>query len=96
MRWRAVAAIVAVLFGVAGCGTSGIKDDRLNKAVAPTFANLYVLQQSLRGRKVTAASMPSYGSPAWRWPWDARRRSPPCDTRDTSPAFKYGRRVNSD
>jgi hypothetical protein len=57
MRCGAVAAIVAVLLGVAGCGTSGITDDRLNNAVAPTFANLYVLQQSLRGRKVTAASM---------------------------------------
>jgi ABC-2 type transport system permease protein len=59
MRWGAVAAIVAVLLGVSGCGSSGITGDRLNGAVAPTFANLYVLQQSLRGRKIAAASLNS-------------------------------------
>lgn len=59
MRWGAITVIVAVVLGVSGCGSSGITGDRLNRAVAPTFANLYVLQQSLRGRKVTAASLNS-------------------------------------
>jgi hypothetical protein len=64
MRWGAMrrgttAAVVAVLLGASGCGSSGITKDRLNHAVAPTFANLYVLQQSLRGRKVSAASLNS-------------------------------------
>lgn len=51
-----VAAIAAVTLGSTGCGTSGITRDRLNHAVGPTFAELYALQQSLRGRQVTAAS----------------------------------------
>jgi hypothetical protein len=59
MRWGAVAVIAAVLLTVSGCGSSGITSARLNRAVAPTFANLYVLQQSLRGRRVTAASLNS-------------------------------------
>jgi hypothetical protein len=64
MRWGAMrrgttAAVVAVLLGTSGCGSSGVTKDRLNHAVAPTFANLYVLQQSLRGRKVGAASLNS-------------------------------------
>jgi hypothetical protein len=59
MRSGAVAVSVAVLSGTAGCGSPGITDARLNRAVGPTFANLYVLQQSLRGRQVTAASLRS-------------------------------------
>ena len=59
MRWGAITVIVAVVLGASGCGSSGITADRLNRAVAPTFANLYVLQQSLRGRKVAAASLNS-------------------------------------
>ncbi|GAA4636971.1 hypothetical protein GCM10023196_088950 [Actinoallomurus vinaceus] len=57
MRWATNAALAAVLLATTGCGSSGITRDRLNIAVAPTFANLYVLQQSLRGRTVTTASM---------------------------------------
>ena len=58
---RGAAAIVAAaaLAGVSGCGSSGISKPRLDHAVAPTFANLYVIQQSLRGRKVSAASLNS-------------------------------------
>jgi hypothetical protein len=59
MRWGAAAAILAGVLGVSGCGSSGITKDRLNHAVAPTFANLYVLQQSLRGRKGAAATLNS-------------------------------------
>lgn len=55
----AAAAAVAVLLGVSGCGSSGITKSRLDHAVAPTFSNLYVLQQSLRGRKVSAGSLNS-------------------------------------
>jgi hypothetical protein len=58
-RWGAVAMIAAVGLGASGCGSSGITGGRLDRAVAPTFANLYVLQQSLRGRKVAAASLNS-------------------------------------
>jgi hypothetical protein len=57
--WKraSAAAVLLGLLGATGCGSSGITDERLNHAVGPTFANLYVLQQSLRGRTVTAASM---------------------------------------
>jgi hypothetical protein len=51
------ALITAVLVGVAGCGTSGVTSERLSGAVGPAFANLYVLQQSLRGRRVAVAAV---------------------------------------
>lgn len=40
-----------------GCDTTGVTGERVNASVAPTFANLYVLQQQLRGRRVTAATV---------------------------------------
>ncbi|MEV5571313.1 hypothetical protein AB0L06_14780 [Spirillospora sp. NPDC052269] len=54
-----VLALVAVvpLPALAGCDTTAVNRDRVNAAVAPTFANLYVLQQQLRGRKVAAAAV---------------------------------------
>ncbi|MFC0042268.1 hypothetical protein [Actinomadura rayongensis] len=54
-RFGAVVAAAAVL--ATGCGTSGVTRARLNDAIAPTFAHLYVLQQSLRGRTVRAADL---------------------------------------
>jgi ABC-2 type transport system permease protein len=49
----------AVLLGTTGCGSTGITAQRVNAAVAPTFANLYVLQQAQHGLAVTAASLQS-------------------------------------
>ncbi|MFC4906715.1 hypothetical protein [Actinomadura gamaensis] len=56
---RALALVLtaAALLAAAGCDTTGITRDRVDAAVAPTFAHLYVLQQRLRGREVTVASV---------------------------------------
>ncbi len=42
--------------GLVGCGPAGITADRLDAALAPTFANLYVHQQQLLGHPPTTAA----------------------------------------
>lgn len=51
------AAVVAL--GASGCGADPITARRVDTAVGPTFANLYVLQQAQRGRSVAASSLKS-------------------------------------
>lgn len=43
--------------GLAGCGQSPITGARVAAAVRPTFANLYLLQQTQRGHPTTRAAM---------------------------------------
>lgn len=50
-------AVAALVVTLSGCGASPITPKRVADAVAPTFANLYVLQQSVRGRQVTAKQL---------------------------------------
>jgi ABC-2 type transport system permease protein len=49
----------ALLIGSTACGSGGITANRVDAAVAPTFANLYVLQQAQHGLRVTASSLQS-------------------------------------
>lgn len=64
MRMRAIAdaiAAMAVLFTAAGCGSDGITRQRVEAAVGPTFANLYVTQQAAqRDRKLTTSELKSH------------------------------------
>jgi hypothetical protein len=55
-RTPALATLLAVSAAVAGCGPVDVTRSRLEGAVGPTFANLYVVQQSLLGRPAGAAS----------------------------------------
>lgn len=57
-RMAAVVVAGGLVIGSAGCGNH-ITVGRLDSAVAPTFANLYVLQQAQHGRKVTVESLKS-------------------------------------
>ena len=56
---RAAAVLLAatVLATTPGCASSPITAQRLEQAIAPTFANLYVLEESLRGRRVSVESL---------------------------------------
>lgn len=51
-RVAAVATAVTALIAFSGCAPTPITPQRVGAAVAPTFAKLYVLQQSVRGRTV--------------------------------------------
>lgn len=60
IRGALVACAVIAAVTVAGCGSSGITAQKLNASIAPTFANLYVLQQSEEGfPRVTATGLAS-------------------------------------
>ena len=50
------ALVVVVIVGVSGCGTSPITSARIERALAPTFANLVHLQLSRVGLPSVAAS----------------------------------------
>ncbi|GAB3416379.1 hypothetical protein [Flindersiella endophytica] len=56
---RRLAGVVAglALLGTAGCGSPAITAAKVGHAVAPTFANLYSVQQSVRGLRVTPDSL---------------------------------------
>lgn len=49
----------ALLVGATACGSGGITARRVDASVAPTFANLYVLQQAQNGATVSASGLHS-------------------------------------
>lgn len=49
----------ALLVGLTACGSGGITATRVDASVAPTFANLYVLQQAQNGAAVSVEALHS-------------------------------------
>jgi hypothetical protein len=47
----------ALLVGATACGSTGITAKRVDDSIAPTFANLYVLQQAQSGNTVGVSTL---------------------------------------
>src|SRR4051812_9408473 len=58
----AALAIAAVFAATAGRGGADITRARLERAIAPTFANLYVQRSAILGKTVTAASIDAHAA----------------------------------
>ncbi|MFC5180791.1 hypothetical protein [Actinomadura harenae] len=95
---RATAALLAAavaLPALTGCDTTAVTRDRVNAAVAPTFANLYVLQQQLRGRKVAKAAVKAHADCARGTGPDASTRGAGDDWTCTLSWFNAGPAVTA-
>ncbi|MET7422462.1 hypothetical protein [Dactylosporangium sp. NPDC005555] len=58
----AVLAVAAVFAATAGRGGEDITSARLERAIGPTFANLYVQRSAILGRTVTAAAIDAHAA----------------------------------